>query len=103
MKGFDCDMPSILNVPTYATLLDCIGDAFEMDADIAKIAVVKINALGPFERGDFEVCDVIAMIGHLFIHDLIQRDLKERVAAYGGSVFYDHYFSRKTEVQPELF
>lgn len=96
---------SLQRIPTYNTLLACCGAEFLDALSIAKIGVEAINKIGPFETGEFAVCDAIVMLGHL--HDSGLVDLKvERQQLYADN--YKQIFSYKLanksrEMQFELF
>lgn len=49
----------------YDALLSILPVAEFSCSEIAKQACDEINSLGPFERSEFERCDICHMLGHL--------------------------------------
>lgn len=81
----------LLDIFSYKIVLDNMPNDFQKDVDIAKAVVDKINAKGPFERGEFEVCDAVSMLHELSFYQLIEVDRRHR-AWYGDISLKDHYY-----------
>jgi hypothetical protein len=90
-------------IQTYNTLIQCLTRDYQTDLSIAPIAVIEINKLGPFETGEFEVCDVIKMLGDLYSQGEIDRELRVSEVLYNGSETYEFLFKVKSDIQPDLF
>lgn len=94
-RSVGCEAALLGENPLYKALLQCLPEDFVIDSAIAKTALPKINDLGPFERSDFEVADVMHMLGHLYEHRLVERNVEETFIREGYNKREIYYRSKQ--------
>ena len=96
-------MNALTEIQTYQVLIEQLTEEFVTDSEISKRATPEINKIGPFECGEFLECDTLAMLNHLSVNGLIDRDIRERCRGYDETIFYDFYYKSSAKLQPDLF